>query len=203
MPESEYDPFEQGAFDFIEYTVKPIIEEQGRIWREEEIKVPCFSPIEINGLAYTYEIADYRYLLEEGVFENDIAVRCDGDIVYQNSVCGKSVDYLVYAFFSWENRWIMEYWNHVVIDGIEFNDILGYEKIFCYRIVDGRIFYFYERNSKVYISFDGITQSNQYDYVAHYYCCEPFVLNPEHHESYISFFAIRNGYWYYVEAGVI
>lgn len=203
LPESDYDPFEDGAFDFIDQMVKPLIEEEGWKWRKRELQVPCFSPVEINGLVYTYEVTDYRYLPEKLIFENDILVSCQGEIVYENTVQGKSLDYLIYAFFPWENQWIMEYWNHVVIDGIELNDILNYDKIFFYRIVDGRIFYFYERDGTVYLNFDGITQLNQYDYIVHYFCCEPYVLNPEHHEYYVSFFAIRDGYWYYVEAGVI
>ncbi len=41
-----------------------------------------------------------------------------------------------------------------------------------------------------------------YDQVPHFGCCSAGALNPRHYPGLVSFFAVREGAWYYVEAGV-
>ena len=41
-----------------------------------------------------------------------------------------------------------------------------------------------------------------YDEVAHYPCCEPSVFNIESNEHMLWFYALKDGWWHYVEIGV-
>jgi len=41
-----------------------------------------------------------------------------------------------------------------------------------------------------------------YDEVVHYQCCEPSMFNLSGNETMVWFYGLRDGMWYYVEAGV-
>jgi hypothetical protein len=90
----------------------------------------------------------------------------------------------------------------VIVDGQDLNAINHYEQSFQFALLDGHPFYFFQRNGKIDISFDGKEFPQRYDEVPHYECCTGALLNPGNSLNMIWFFARRGNDWYYVEAYV-
>lgn len=92
--------------------------------------------------------------------------------------------------------------NRVVQDGQDLNTIKGYEQSFQFAVLNERPFFFYQKNGKIGISFDGQEMAANYDEIPHYNCCSPALLNPRVSMNMVWFFAKRGDDWYYVEAYV-
>ncbi len=90
----------------------------------------------------------------------------------------------------------------IIVDGELLNVTYGYEEAFGFQTMAGRPFYFFQRNGRVGAVYDGQEIALDYDLVHHYYCCSGAAFNPEPAENMVSFFAERDGVWYYVEIGV-
>jgi hypothetical protein len=99
-----------------------------------------------------------------------------------------------------QNNWQPK--ERVILDGQDMNEQKGYEQSFQFSLVDGRPFYFYQRNGKIGISFDGVEIPKEYDEIPHYKCCSSALLNPGASMRMVWFFAHRGGEWFYVEAYV-
>ncbi len=106
----------------------------------------------------------------------------------------------IHGFFSMGDSWVVECSDHVVIAGKDLGAANGYAKVFNYRLLAGKPFYFFQKGDKVEMSFDGQTLSRQYDLVLHNNCCESGIANPSTSEIAVRFFAQRDGQWYYVSA---
>jgi hypothetical protein len=115
--------------------------------------------------------------------------------------------------WSYDNHWAIalldskkagkddwEPFNRIVLDGKDLNSLYGYQETFQFTLLGGHPFYFYQRNEKIGISFDGKRISREYDEIPHYNCCSPALLNPRSSMNMIWFFAKRGPNWYYVEA---
>lgn len=113
-----------------------------------------------------------------------------------------SPDWLVKGFYIWEGRWVLETAEGILfVDGVNLNQDLGYDEIFGFHFLQGRPFYFFKQGGKVGISYDGKASSPRYDHVPHYGCCDAMGFNPQPNGWMVSFFALRDGHWWYVEAG--
>ena len=108
------------------------------------------------------------------------------------------------GFWSWQEGWALEVTNEVFINGESLNRQLGFDQIFDWQLLDGEPFYFFvehERDGMVGIVYAGQVMSERYDEVVHYRCCEPAAFNVNSNEHMVWFYALRDGTWYYVEAG--
>lgn len=90
----------------------------------------------------------------------------------------------------------------ILLDGKSLNDGNGNDQTFGFQLMRGKPFYFFQQNGKIGISFDGEPNSLDYDQISHYQCCSAAELNPRIAPNMVSFFAQRQGKWYYVEVGV-
>jgi hypothetical protein len=90
----------------------------------------------------------------------------------------------------------------IFLDGQSLNVIHGYEESYGFQTIHGKPFYFYKRDGKIEISYDGQEIALGYDGVSHYGCCSGGALNPRMAQSIIGFFAWRGTQWYYTEIGV-
>jgi hypothetical protein len=106
------------------------------------------------------------------------------------------------GFAVWEDHWALELEDQVIVDGEDLGAELGYDKAFGFHVLAGRPFFFFEDEGQVHLSYDGETLPFSYDEVVHNQCCEPAMFNVQANESMVWFHALRNGIWYYVEAGV-
>jgi hypothetical protein len=90
----------------------------------------------------------------------------------------------------------------IFIDGQSLDQLHGYDESFGFQTIQGRPFYFYKRDGKTGISYDGQEIALGYDGVWHYGCCSGGELNPRMAQAMIGFFAWRGKQWYYTEIGV-
>jgi hypothetical protein len=93
-----------------------------------------------------------------------------------------------------------EPYDRFILDGQDINSAKGYEQSFQFAVLDGRPFYFFQKNGKIGISFEGKEIAENYDEIPHYQCCTPALLNPGNSMNMVWFFARRGNHWYYVEA---
>jgi hypothetical protein len=98
--------------------------------------------------------------------------------------------------------WIFECEENVFVNGINIGKEKGYSKVFDYSYIDDKPFYFYEKDSLIYISYDDKSLPYEYKKVLHYLCCEPALLNPRSYNNMVWFYAQKEDEnWYYVEMG--
>ena len=88
----------------------------------------------------------------------------------------------------------------VILDGQDLNTMNGYEQSFQFAVLGERPFFFYQRDGRIGISFDGREMAENYDEIPHYNCCSSAQLNPRVSMNMIWFLARRGRDWYYVEA---
>ncbi len=120
------------------------------------------------------------------------------------------VDLPIKGLWSWDGHWALEIDGRLVIDGVDHNAVMGYDRAYGFRIINHQPFYFYETTSistgekegmVVGVSYATWDLPQQYDEVIHYRCCEPSMFNPAGNDTMVWFWARRDGVWYYVEAG--
>jgi formylglycine-generating enzyme required for sulfatase activity len=116
--------------------------------------------------------------------------------------------------WSYDSHWIVEFIRvfpgpdgdqfsgYVVQDGQNLNEVCGYEETFNFALLDGRPFYFFQRDGKIHIHYDGQEIATGYDAIPHYHCCSAAVLNPSTSPNMVWFYAKRDEQEYYVEAFV-
>jgi len=106
------------------------------------------------------------------------------------------------SFTTWDGHWVLEVDDHLIMDGQDLGEALGYDAAFGFSLIRGEPFYFFEQGGQVRISYGGQTLPNAYDYVVHNQCCEAAMHNPLVLGDAVLFHARWNGTWYFVEAGV-
>lgn len=90
----------------------------------------------------------------------------------------------------------------IILDGELLNEKFNYDEAFEFQTMAGRPFYFFKRHGKIGAVYDGQEIPLDYDVLPHYYCCSGAAFNPLAACNMVSFFAQRQGRWYYVEIGV-
>jgi len=109
------------------------------------------------------------------------------------------------GFWPWQGGWALEVPHEVFINGQSVNKQYGFDQVFHWRLLDGEPFFFFvdrKRDGMVGMVYAGQVMSERYDEVVHYRCCEPAAFNANNNEHMVWFYALRDGTWYYVEAGL-
>lgn len=105
-------------------------------------------------------------------------------------------------FASPAGKWILEYNNgkndRVAVNG-KYIGRKRYKHVFNYKFFNSKPFYFFEKNEKTYLSYNGGILNTSYERVFRGGCCDNGIFNPVSTNKYLGFFAKKNGYWYYVE----
>ena len=102
---------------------------------------------------------------------------------------------------AWDGHWVLEVDDHLIMDGQDLGQARDYDAAYGFALVHDQPFYFFEQNGLVHISYGGQTLPNRYDNVFHNQCCEAAIHNVERHGDAVLFHALRDGAWYFVEAG--
>jgi hypothetical protein len=129
-------------------------------------------------------------------------VALDDRPVYSGTAVAMGAYMPLRSFTIWDDHWALEVDDHLIIDGQDLGEALGYDAAFGFSLIRGQPFYFFEQGGKVRISYGGQTLPNSYDYVVHNQCCEAAMHNPLALGDAVLFHARWNGTWYFVEAGV-
>ena len=127
-------------------------------------------------------------------------VKSNDDVIYTGKVRHFSIPEPMHAFYVRNNHWILEVLNEVIIDGKSLNKKLSYDSIFRYVFFKDKPLYFFMKEGKIGISYDGKTLPYSYDKVPHYPCCDNVGISVNEHMLW--FYGLRNSTWYYVEMGI-
>ena len=142
----------------------------------------------------------------------------DGKIIFStlNAPPGTTNQFRVLT--TYDNHWVLElagekqvqtgqnftysFLGEIFVDGKSLNELYGYDESFGFQTIHDRPFYFYKRNGKIGVSYDGREIPLGYDLVPHYGCCSGGQLNPRMAQNIVAFFGVRGEQWNYVEIGV-
>jgi hypothetical protein len=104
------------------------------------------------------------------------------------------------SFTTWDDHWVLEVDDHLIMDGQDVGQALGYDAAFGFARIGDRPFYFFEQDGLVHISYGGQVLPNVYEQVFHNHCCEAAIHNVEFGPDAVWFHALRDGVWHWVEA---
>ena len=137
---------------------------------------------------------------EEYTFTYKVAL--DGQVVYSGTGALQGAYHPLRGFSACDGRWVLEVDEHLIVDGEDLGETRGWDAAFGYHLIGGQPFDFYEQDGQASMSYAGQTLPYVYDEVFHDMCCEPAIHNVEAHEDVLWFHALREGTWYFVEAGL-
>jgi hypothetical protein len=129
-------------------------------------------------------------------------VEMDGQGVYTGTAAAYGAYYPLQSFTTWNGHWALEADDHLIIDGEDVGQTLGYDAVFGFTRLEDRSFFFFEWDGLVYITYDGQVLPHTYDMVFHNRCCEAAIHNVEAGPDAVWFHALREGVWCWVEAGL-
>jgi hypothetical protein len=129
-------------------------------------------------------------------------VTLDGKGVYSGTALARGAYMPLRSFTAWDGHWVLEVDDHLIIDGQDLGQARGYDAAFGFALVHDQPFYFFDQSGLVHISYGGQTLPNSYDNLFHNQCCEAAIHNVQDRGDAVLFHALRDGTWYFVEAGV-
>jgi hypothetical protein len=166
------------------------------------VQKDSFEPWDSLAHSFTQPVfvGDDLITLESSAQRDRVLVKKGGQDLYALSV-SQGVDNPVKGIFAYDHHWILEVSGLLVIDGEVQNEKLGYQEIFGWSLRNGQPFYFFRKDGKIGMSYQGQPLPTQFDDVIHDRCCEPAAFNPGSSPNLVWFYALKNGIWEYVELG--
>jgi hypothetical protein len=129
-------------------------------------------------------------------------VELDGRAVYTGTAAARGAYAPLRSFTAWGGRWALEVDDHLIVDGRDVGQALGYDAAYGFARIGGQSFYFLEKDGLVQISYGGRLLPNVYERVFHNQCCEASIHNVETGPDAVWFHALREGVWCFIEARV-
>ncbi|MBN1200542.1 MAG: hypothetical protein JXJ20_01680 [Anaerolineae bacterium] len=130
-------------------------------------------------------------------------IREDGELLYTVTPTEMFIEPPVHVLAAWQGQWLLEVDGDVIIGGQSLCQQMGYDEIFGWQLIAGQPFYFFVQNGQIGLSYAGqVVQPYTYQDVIHYMCCEPSMYNINGNGTMVWFYALKDGIWNYVEAGV-
>lgn len=130
------------------------------------------------------------------------AVLRGSEVVYRGSVPANWATTPIYALAIWQDSWLVEVHDELIVDGRSLNKEMGYSRAFNWVIWHDQPMYFFEREHVTRISYGGVVLSVEYDEVAHNLCCSEAMHNIVNCSDEVSFYAKRGSKWYYVQLAI-
>jgi hypothetical protein len=122
--------------------------------------------------------------------------------VYTGTAVGIGAYMPLRSFTTWDDHWVLEVDDHLIMDGQDIGQALGYDAAFGFARIGAQSFYFFEQDGLVRISYGDQVLPNAYETVFHNHCCEAAIHNVEAGPDAVWFHALREGTWYFVEASL-
>jgi hypothetical protein len=127
-------------------------------------------------------------------------VELDGRAVHTGTAVAYGAYMPLRSFTTWDDHWVLGVDDHLIMDGQDIGQTLGYDAAFGFARIGDRPFYFFEKDGLVQISYGGQVLPNAYEQVFHNHCCEAAIHNVEFGPEAVWFHALRDGVWYWAEA---
>jgi hypothetical protein len=125
-----------------------------------------------------------------------------GEVVFTLAV-KPSVANPVQSLQSYNGQWVLETSETVIIDGEDLRNMLEIDEIFNWQVLGDQPFFFFIKDGKVGLTYNGQVLPVQYEQVIHRQCCEPAVFNPAGNSQMVWFYALKDDIWHYVELGML
>jgi hypothetical protein len=155
----------------------------------------------------------------QGTFQKvTVQVYQDGMVIFSIPAGDVSPIYNLQGLWTYSNHWVLEIARvtldvssndvplepvgQIIQDGELLNERFGYDHAFGFQLMNEKPFFFFERQERIGVSYDGQEVLLGYTQVSHYQCCSGTELNPRVAQNMVAFFAQRDGQWYYVEIGI-
>ncbi|MFZ6026858.1 MAG: WD40 repeat domain-containing protein [Chloroflexota bacterium] len=134
--------------------------------------------------------------------EQHLQVTMNDQVVYNQALEGIVTDCPVERITIWNQHWILDMSEQVVMDGKPLSEIFGHMTIFEWRLFDNKPLYFFQDGGRYGLVYDGEEFPVYYDEIIH----ECLSVNNgaglsfgiQHGNRYTSFIARRDGMWYFV-----
>jgi hypothetical protein len=159
---------------------------------------PIIVDTEVIDIVYTGK--EYKYFSIGDTLS--YAVKEDSNIVANFTTVQNSVSSPVKSFYQNNNDWILEYNDNALVSSINIRKKYNFEKIFSFIYLLNKPFFFFESDNLISISYNEELYQTDYDEIIYDKCCEASLFNIWNNNVMIGFFALKDGFWYYVEAGV-
>ncbi len=162
--------------------------------------------IEGNGVGYPVppvKIGDHTIEVNETWDsthpKNYAEISQDGKEIYRILIRDPAGTSAIHGLWAWNDHWVLEVDDHIIIDGQELNTQLGAQATFDWQIMNGFPFAFFIKQNLVFAWYDDKIYPLSYDQVIHNACCEPAMFNPGHNPKIVWFYAHKDNLWHYVE----
>lgn len=101
-----------------------------------------------------------------------------------------------------KDHWALELAGDVIVDGVDLNANKNYQQVFNWQLINNQPFYFFTRGDIIRMNYAGEALPYTYDQVIHDQTGQTAMFNPGSNDQIVWFYALRDGLWYYVEAGL-
>ena len=182
----------------------------------------------INGhYSMSAAFGDQELLAREVIAEDDelpadirIVVMLNDKVIYSMPAGEVSPLNALQGLWSYDGHWVVEVarvsysydekhkeyiWHslgQILRDDQDLNQSYDYQESFGFQLLNEKPFYFFSRAGEIGFSYDDEEMSLGNGSIYHYGCCSAAELNPRPAQNMVSFFAQKNGDWYYIEIGV-
>ena len=150
---------------------------------------PGFPPIIYQG--------EVLWIRADKEWDHVQIINSDQEVKFSFAIYSEPM-YSTRNFLIWNGHWVWVLRDFVIVDGEILNEVLGFQEIFYWRLINGKPAYFFRKDGRAGFSFDGKIYPLEYQNIAVYMCCGYSVNNPSIENNSARFFAERDGVWYYV-----
>lgn len=166
--------------------------------------IPPYRNFEVEGdQAAAIDLSTYSvrlYQLNRVDEQKTCIVARDDKEVFRLDVPKDPLGQELRAFFLNNQRWVLEISGDVFIDGESLKKKENLNKVFFYRILGSKPFFFFQDSHGFGLSFAGKKLSKKFDQIIHDECCDSSFYNPIGNDHEIIFFARRKSEWYLMRA---
>lgn len=191
-----------------------------RTWQGESFTAPTMG----KGDEFTFhwlndvlgmelDVGSDKYIGEE-IYNNDgigqVLLTRDGQEIYKIDAGHASPVSALRGIWAYDTHWVLEtnyytddtpFNGKITQDGVSLNDANGYEEAFNFQTINGRPFYFFQKDGLINASYDGQLISLDYEKIPHYACCSGGETNPRIWKNMVAFFGVRGKEWYFFQIG--
>jgi hypothetical protein len=126
----------------------------------------------------------------------------DKEAIYRGSIPANWAKPPIYTFSIWQDHWLLEVHDDLIVDGRSLNEERGYSRAFNWVLWHDQPMYFFEREHVIRIFYAGVVLPVAYDEVAHNLCCSEAIHDVTNCSEEVSFYAKRGPKWYYVQLAI-
>ncbi|OGO16927.1 MAG: hypothetical protein A2Z14_06040 [Chloroflexi bacterium RBG_16_48_8] len=107
------------------------------------------------------------------------------------------------SFQQWKDQWVMEVDGEVIVNSGLLHQKYGYTRAFHWQLLNGKPFFFFEKDGMYGISFNEQVLPVEFDEIAYAMCgVLPPTLGPRGNSRIVGFYGRKGGYWHYYELGL-